>query len=643
MGGADSTSAEERSYSTGHNRERISLAAEAPIHLGVLTVTPSLRQVVHDDGRQQIIEPRVMQVLVALVRAEGRILTRDDLQASCWHGVVVGEDAITRAIGSLRRLSEGIGVGAFKLETITKVGYRLVWPKAELASLPPDGPIVGEAGPVEPLLAVLAFDNISGDPDIAYFSDGVSEEILQTVAQGAELKVIGRGSSFQFRGADKAAAHVAATLKATHVLDGSVRRSGTKVRIAAHLIECADEITLWTDSFDRDLTDIFALQDEIATAVATALKIAISPGAKAASINPVAYDLYLKARETWRKTNSEATRVAVIGFLEPAIALASSFARAWAFLAEVQSIRLRRDDLNEPYAVLRAKVIEAAETALNLDPSLGEVYQSLSRLEPLASYLERWKLHGKALAIAPNDPIVLTNASELCAEIGRNREALEFATQARDLDPIYPWFTMWYANVLDCLGRNVDSRRVREESLTPDSEYEIWMSMASAAGHEDWMWFDKLVRKSHIAGTYNERVRGLVWYASNIRNPNQESLRRFSQRVKVQSEKLGHVSTDNLRILCRFGYANEAFDLVDRTSFTYMVDPEQRPPENLSQSIIFNVNYSKSLMNDPRFPRLCSKLGLCAYWLQTDRWPDCADDGALPYDFKAECRRVVAY
>ena len=92
--------------------------------------------------------------------------------------------------------------------------------------------------PAEPLLAVLAFDNLSGDAEMAYFSDGVSEEILQTVARGAELKVIGRGSSFQFRGRDKAAAHVAAALKATHVLDGSVRRSGNKVRIAANLIEC---------------------------------------------------------------------------------------------------------------------------------------------------------------------------------------------------------------------------------------------------------------------------------------------------------------------------------------------------------------------------------------------------------------------
>src|SRR5208283_5884372 len=99
----------------------------------------------------------------------------------------------------------------------------------------------------------------------------------------------GRGSSFQFRGAEKAAAHVARALKATHVLDGSVRRSGTKVRIAANLIDCAGETTLWSDRFDRELSDVFALQEEIAGAIAAALKVAFAPAVQAESVDPAAY------------------------------------------------------------------------------------------------------------------------------------------------------------------------------------------------------------------------------------------------------------------------------------------------------------------------------------------------------------------
>ena len=147
----------------------IVLAHALPRRLGPLSIEPAMRRVAHDSGAEEFLEPRVMQALVALVRADGRILSRDDLLAQCWSGVVVGEDAINRVIGRLRRLSEGAGAGAFRVETITKVGYRLI------AAAPAAATIVhGPPRRSEPLLAVLAFDNLSGDPDFLYFSDGVS-------------------------------------------------------------------------------------------------------------------------------------------------------------------------------------------------------------------------------------------------------------------------------------------------------------------------------------------------------------------------------------------------------------------------------------------------------------------------------------
>ena len=106
--------------------DRIRLAQESPVRLGPLGIEPARRRVAHDDGREEIVEPRVMQVLIALVRAGGQVVTRDDLMMSCWHGVVVGEDAINRVMGRVRRLADGIGDGEIKLETVTKVGYRLV-------------------------------------------------------------------------------------------------------------------------------------------------------------------------------------------------------------------------------------------------------------------------------------------------------------------------------------------------------------------------------------------------------------------------------------------------------------------------------------------------------------------------------------
>jgi TolB-like protein/Tfp pilus assembly protein PilF len=309
---------------------------------------------------------------------------------------------------------------------------------------------------------VLAFDNLSGDAEMAYFSDGISEEILQTVARGAELKVIGRGSSFQFRGRDKAAAHVGAALKATHVLDGSVRRSGTKVRIAANLIECEREITLWSDRFDRELSDVFALQDEIATAVAAALRVAFAPTASAETIDPEAYNLYLRAKELWNHDFEPETHRSTIGLLEQATGLAPRFARAWEFLSTVLGERLEYDRPEDSRAALRARVVEAAQTALRLDPSLGAAHQALGQLEAKGRFDEREAFHNKALSVSPRDPIVLTNASFFFVELGRVHECLELMTQAYDLDPMFPRVANWYGNMLDFAGRSL-ARRPHEQ------------------------------------------------------------------------------------------------------------------------------------------------------------------------------------
>ena len=152
------------------------LAGEPDFELGGLRVRPSTREVA-SGTTSQVLEPRVLQVLIALARRRGAVVSRSDLVAECWGGRAVGDDAINRCIQSLRRVGEALG--GFSIHTVKRVGYRL------------DEQSSGQA--VTPVLAVLAFDNLSGDPDMGWFSDGLSVEILQTVAQGADLKVIGHG------------------------------------------------------------------------------------------------------------------------------------------------------------------------------------------------------------------------------------------------------------------------------------------------------------------------------------------------------------------------------------------------------------------------------------------------------------------
>ena len=157
---------------------------------------------------------------------------------------------------------------------------------------PPPPDATGSAATSEPILAVLAFENLSSDPEMRFFSDGVSEEIIQRLSRGANLKVIGRLSSFQFRGERKAEA--AQSLRCSHVLDGSIRRAEGRVRVSAHLIEAKSKTTLWSDRYDRGLDDIFAVQDEISENIARALDQRFS-SFSTPSIDPAVFDLYLRA------------------------------------------------------------------------------------------------------------------------------------------------------------------------------------------------------------------------------------------------------------------------------------------------------------------------------------------------------------
>lgn len=366
----------------------VTLAREAAVRLGPLTIEPALRRVRHDDGGETTIQPRVMQVLVALVHAQERILTRYDLTLSCWNGVVVGEDAINRVIGQLRRLSEGVGRGCFSVETIIRVGYRLLAHRVPTEVEPTRRPIDDR-----PVLAVLAFDNLCEAGDMGWFSDGVSEEIQQTVARARDLRVIGRASSFQFRGADKAAAHVAAVLKVTHVLDGSVRRSGQHIRVSAQLIECAGQTSLWSDRFDREISDIFAVQDEISTSIVAALRVNLLPEEKQAmerrgTNNLDAYHLYLQARQTYVSGNKDdpLRDEAIIRLCRRATEIDPNYASAWALMALTQAWS---HDYHERSA---DDGLAVAEHALSLDPHLADAHTAK------AKYFAKQGRHDEAFA-----------------------------------------------------------------------------------------------------------------------------------------------------------------------------------------------------------------------------------------------------
>ncbi|MEQ1864384.1 MAG: winged helix-turn-helix domain-containing protein [Micropepsaceae bacterium] len=615
-----------------------------PLKLGAFELRLSQRQLLVA-GKVADLGARAFDVLAALVAQQGQVVTKAELLAVVWPGVLVEENNLQVQISALRKI---LGAGA--IATVPGRGYQLTIPLGHPEGAP--APASHEAAapvaplkPSQPLVAVLAFDNMSNDPDMQFFSDGVSEEILHTVAGVKGLKVIGKASTFRFRGTEKSAKHVGEALNATHVLDGSVRHSGTQLRIFAQLIDTANETALWSQRFDRNLSDIFALQDEIASAVAAALKIAFAPAAPAGRIDPVLYERFLQARAQLDRKYGGVAMLEAIPIYEEVVAGAPGFARAWGLLATARGHALRLFPDERPKNVTRASVVEAAQTALRLDPNCGAAYMALSGLEAFASYSAREALNSKALAVAPNDPEILMVCANLACRVGRAREAREHAIQAHHIAPLAAVTAFYSVAMLEFDGKHNESSKLWTDLTRrfPDVDY-IWLGALSVASvYGDWDHFDAIVARLSARGPIGSAHRGVIMYGRAMQHPNPGFVSLLLERSRGELEKTGALDLRLLASIHALGATEEAFQLVDRATFASMFDPNGEPPAAWANpGFIFNQATNLAMMRDERFVRLCAKLGLCDYWVTSGRWPDCAADGVLPYDFVAHARREAA-
>lgn len=490
-------------------------------------------------------------------------------------------------------------------------------------------------------IAVMAFDNMSSDPEVAYFSDGLSEEILQTLARTTDLSVIARASSFQFRGAAKAARQVGAALGATHMLDGSVRRSGSRVRIATQLVNCATETNVWTDRFDRDLADIFAVQDEIAEAVAVALKATFAPSPGFGPIDPAAFDLYLRGRSL---SVGHATPAGAALF-DQAVAIAPDFAEGWAAVCQSRATQAHFGPWTRPRAALAEEAQAAAARALELNPQCGSAYASLSRLQPLAHYLRREALLREAQAIAPDDPATLTALGSFCNHVGQVEEAFGYLRRAWQLDPLYPEAANVFGAILAASGRYEEGRAHYEACRDAWPEHAVFltgeMNYDVLCGY--WDHFDQLAAIARKSGSEDHALRATLRLGEALRRGDPTIRERLLSRMRADMAQTGAAPLHSIVTLSAIGLIEEAYVAVATSDFRFMFEEDgPQPAGTYNPGIIFDPTYSRDLIADRRFPGLCHKLGLCSYWVETDRWPDCTERVGDHYDFKAEARRLVA-
>jgi TolB-like protein len=502
-------------------------------------------------------------------------------------------------------------------------------------------PALATAPTSEPLLAVLAFDNLSGDPELAYFSDGVSEEILDTVARGSDLKVLARTSSFQFRGADKSVRRIMADLKATHLLDGSVRRSGQRVRVSAQLVDCASETTLWSDRFDRELIDVFALQDEIASAVAQALERTFSPRPAQGDIDPGAYELYLRARDTVRAAGSEGLSI-VNDMLRTVVERAPAFADGWALYATALIVKDTRTGRGDPHA--RSEAAAAIDAALRLDPNNAMAIMARVSATPEGAYEAAEALLQELRQVAPNDSWTYSHLSARAFNSGRTLVAADFARHAVALDPLDVWPASLLANSYEALEHpEAISLYLRGRAKWPEST--LWSNLLflGAVYRQDWAVFAEAEAYAEAHGHFADGgLRGSRAYARAVRDGDAGYADRVRRAIETELSRSGSAPPSLAIALAVLVGADEAFDYLDRASYDFIlngVGGRASGTAGYDLGIIFMTEARRRLAPSPRFVSFCKKLGFLDFWLNTGLWPDLADE--TPYDFRAEAQRLA--
>ena len=283
-------------------------------------------------------------------------------------------------------------------------------------------------------IAVMAFADMSPKQDHEYFSDGISEELLNLLAKIPELKVISRTSSFSYKGKDKKATEIGNELKVTHILEGSIRKAGNIIRVTAQLINTSDGTHEWSHTYDRKLDSIFIIQDEIAAEVSKELKLSLlGQPLKSHTLDPEAFNLYLKAKHLTKQNTKEAYIEAETKVKE-SIALDSTYASAWHLLAEIYHTGTYNFSVREPEEGISLG-LDAANKAIELDPDLGYSYASLSSLQELNwDFEESAKNMDKALKLIPNDGIIMGTAALMT--FGDLEKAVDLLKKAIAVDPL---------------------------------------------------------------------------------------------------------------------------------------------------------------------------------------------------------------
>jgi TolB-like protein/Flp pilus assembly protein TadD len=492
---------------------------------------------------------------------------------------------------------------------------------------------VGRAHAGEPhsSIAVLPFTNLSGDPSKDYFSDGMSEELLNLLARVPGLQVAARTSAFAYKGRSVDIREVGKELGVETVLEGSVRQAGGKVRITAQLIDTETGFHLWSETYDRELKDIFAVQDEIAKAIVERLKIQLAPEEQqlaqrdqAPTQNVEAYEQYLQGRAIWKRRGEPNIRSA-IDLYQAALARDPAFARAHAALGSAYVVMPGYTEEKGDEERYFHMAEESARQALALDPKIGEAHAVLAQINSdRGNLLDAESGFFFAISLEPNEPTPHHWYSILLHRVGRLDAALEQARRAYELDPSSPIIALNLANAY--LIRGDDEQALRFGRLAQ----ELGLGRRGNSGIEatvamrrrEW---DKLQQLLMAESELPEVLRSKVaLYVEALADPaKRPQAVRELQAIDPQQKPQGELLMAYLELGqpdLAFRIMNDSLDR-DRLAWLHTWDMMHAwAPENAA------------FRNDPRFARIAARIGLVDYWKQYG-YPDrCrAGPGDVPF------------
>ena len=566
--------------------------------LGPWRVEPG-RNAIFQGEEERHLENRLMQTLVYLAQHAGQVIPREQFFSSVWQGLVVNEEALSRAISLLRTALDDSAQAPKFIQTIPGVGYRLIAEPSvvqDSRSTP-----LSAVGIQKNSIAVLPFVNLSSDPDNEYFSDGITEEILNMLAHVKRFKVVGRTSSIAFKNKNEDLREIGNTLGVTHVLEGSVRTAGARVRITAQLIKTNDGYHVWSETFERQLDDIFAVQDEIAFSVTKALKVELLGDASGHQViggthNTEAYQAYLRGlhyrnRGALKKTVYNAAKA-----FQLAIDLDPDYARAYAYLAFTwndlvwNGYESQKEGLEQMNA--------AAQKAIELAPDLAVGHLALG-LSLQCDFVDRRNIEkaiNTAMELNAGNVFVQIEYGRLKCNLGQGEASVAAARKALDLDPVSVYTNHFLGHTLYFARQYEAAIRAFRQTLELDPHYPKPHYFIAMSYY--WLGDDE----SALKEIRKEPLDWMRWTASTV------ILHRLGRAKEAQDNfdslaEIG-ISENNFiqqaGIHAQLGKIEQAIDSLD-IAYSYR-DP------GLTQVAI--NQFFDPLQDEPRFIELTEKVGL---------------------------------